>query len=518
MGRIEPRERARNGNVTQGAGRALGFIFALAFGVIVVGCAVRKADTDPLSDKLQKTLPGALSLTLGVPVSFNDPPSLVRVGDGFDIGLGDVRTQLGSTASGAEIMFDPITGHVTPGADGYSLSLTMPEGFTLRSQGQEVGRGKIKGGTLDARWSDATAWFSHFDLRMDGVSVVSSGAEPPANGAIGAIRWNVEVTPDLRTLKRSRSAEAGELHIAGPGDKQVDLGWKSASSSDEFHISNPVSSAEQKQVAERLGSFAKLVLDRPLEPSTVSGVLLPVLDTLLKLRTSDDPAGSGHSEATITGLHVAGPGGVKVAFDEVRTLSDVGGKTANSLEGVGKLSMEGFSISGVPQEVAGYLPSELHLDFSLSALPVYDLLQQLSRSVHSQLDSGKPLKEMDLAPFKAPLTKAQTGFALERLQLEAPAFGLSGAASAHLDEKARHGFVGDGTFTIRGLDEMVAALTKAEDSNPKIKDIMPIFSLLMTLGRQATVGGLPVRQFDLKAGSDGALIVNNLDFAQLVQP
>ncbi|WP_445681015.1 DUF2125 domain-containing protein [Radicibacter daui] len=518
MGRIAPWVMAGNGNVTNAAGRTAGFILALALGALVAGCAVHNPETDPLGDKLQKTLPGALSLTLGVPVSFNDPPSLVRVGDGFDVGLGDVRVQLGTTAIEAEIMFDPITGHVTPEADGYNLSLKMPEGFTLRSRGEEVGRGKIKGGVLGAHWSDATAWFSHFDLQLDGATVVSSGDEPPANGAIGAIRWNVEVSPDLRTLTRSRSAEAGELHIAGPEDKRVDLGWQSAGSNDEFHIPTPISLEEQKHVAETLGSFAKLVLTRPMDPATVSGALLPVLDTLLRLRIGDDPAGSGHSEAAITGLHVEGPGGIRVSFGAVRAVSDVSGKTINSLAGEGKLVMEGFSVSGVPQEVAGYLPSELHLDFSLSALPMYDLLQQLSRSTHGQLESGRPLKDMDLTPFKAPLSKAQTGLALERVQVEAPAVGLNGSASAHLDADARHGFVGDGTFTIRGLDEMVAALTKAADSDPKIKDIMPIFSLLMTLGKQTTVGGLPARQFDLSARADGALIVNNLDLGQLVQP
>jgi hypothetical protein len=208
----------------------------------------------------------------------------------------------------------------------------------------------------------------------------------------------------------------------------------------------------------------------------------------------------------------------QINFDELSYLNDVDGETNNHLAVDGKIDMQGFSLGWVPPNVAPYLPSEVHLDFSLSALPAYDLLQQLSLSTHSQLESGKPLKDMDLVPFRAPFMKSQTGVTLEHFSVETPALDLDGAGAAHLDANAKRGFVGEGSFTIRGIDETVAALTKAAEGNPKTKNIMPVFSLLMTLGKSATVNGVLVRKFDLKAGADGTLIVNDLDFGQLVQP
>jgi hypothetical protein len=45
-------------------------------------------------------------------------------------------------------------------------------------------------------------------------------------------------------------------------------------------------------------------MSRTMDKETVSGVLLPLLDLMLKLRSGDDPAGKGQSRSAIAGLKV----------------------------------------------------------------------------------------------------------------------------------------------------------------------------------------------------------------------
>ncbi len=473
-------------------------------------------DADTMRDALQKNLPGALSLTLGVPLRFVESPSLIPAGDGFDVGLADVRAEIGTDASRVEVGFDPITGHLTPGKDGYILDLTLPKDFTLLSGGDVLGHGQIKGGSLSLHWSAASAFISRLDLKLGGVALAASRTLPAVAGTIGPVSLSVDAAADLRSVKRTRSAGPGDLRISGRDGKQLGLGWQSIDASDDYRIDKPLAQEEQKHIGELMNYFSDPLMSRTMDKETVSGVLLPLLDLMLKLRSGNDPAGAGHSQNTIAGLKVEGPDGLRLNVSRLASASNVDGKTLNRLGALVKLAAEGVSLAGAPAELSPYVPSQLHLDFSVSPVPAYDLMQQLSRSLHAQVKSGAPLKDMDPAPFLDPLMKAETGITVDRLQGEAPALGISGAGSADLNEAAPHGVLGGGTLTIRGLDEAVAALSKAADRDPRMAKLVPAVSIIAAVGKQTTVGGKPARQYDLKASPDGALTINGVDLGVLM--
>jgi hypothetical protein len=498
------------------ARRVCGFCLLAALALLVPAGAAHALDADTMRDALQKNLPGALSLTLGVPLRFVEAPSLIPAGDGFDVGLADVRAEIGTDASRVEVGFDPITGHLTPGKDGYILDLVLPKDFTLLSGSDVLGHGQLKGGTLSLHWSAASAFISRLDLKLDGVAVAANRTLPAVAGTIGPVALHVDAAADLGTVQRSRSVGAGTLRFSGRDGKSLGLGWQSIEASDDYRIDKPLAREEQKHIGELMNYFSDPLMSRTMDKETVSGVLLPLLDLMLKLRSGDDPAGKGQSRSAIAGLKVEGPEGMHLNVAHLSSASDVDGKTLNRMGAVMKLAAEGVSLAGAPAELAPYVPSQLHLDFNVSPLPVYDLLRQLSRSLHAQIKSGAPLKDMDPAPFLDPMTKARTGITVDRLQGEAPALGISGAGSADLDETAPHGVLGGGTLTIRGLDEAAAALARAADHDPRLAKLVPAVSIIAAVGKQTTVGGKPARQYDLKASPDGALTINGVDLGVLM--
>lgn len=504
------------GKGVRAARRACGLGLLAALICALPAGAAHAIDADTMRDALQKNLPGALSLTLGVPLRFVESPSLIPTGDGFDVGLADVRAEIGTDASRVEVGFDPITGHLTPGKDGYILDLVLPKDFTLLSGSDVLGHGQIKGGTLSLHWSAATAFISRLDLKLGGVAVAANRTLPAVTGTIGAVAMNIDAAADLRSVKRARSVGPGDLRISGRDGKTLGFGWQSIDASDDYRIDKPLAPEEQRHIGELMNYFSDPLMSRTMDKETVSSVVLPLLDLMLKLRSGNDPAGAGHSQSAIAGLKVEGPEGLRFNVSRLSSDSEFDGKTLNRLGAVAKLAAEGVSLVGAPAELAPYVPSRLNLDFSVSPLPAYDLMQQLSRSLHAQVESGAPLKDMDPAPFLDPLMKAGTGMTINRLQGEAPALGISGAGSADLNETAPHGVLGGGTLTIRGLDEAVAALSKAADRDPRMAKLVPAISIIAAVGKQTTVSGKPARQYDLKASPDGALTINGVDLGVLM--
>lgn len=220
-------------------------------------------------------------------------------------------------------------------------------------------------------------------------------------------------------------------------------------------------------------------------------------------------------------------------INTVKSLFDLQGIRTDKGNVAFNIGMAGLTMSNMaPAEIAGYVPSDLNVEFYLDSLPMRDLSKTVSGLLSTLIDTmeqseaavaagGRPVaKSMERSQIMAAamavpqmLTAAGSSLSIRNTYLKAPDLDSKLDGNFTANAAAKFMAVGSLTLVLKGLDELV--IKTQENKSQLAQKALGGLSMLQMMGKADTEGGKSTRTYKLEVTPEGKVTLNGSDFSSM---
>jgi hypothetical protein len=179
----------------------------------------------------------------------------------------------------------------------------------------------------------------------------------------------------------------------------------------------------------------------------------------------------------------------------------LGGKLANMRTEASSMgwntTIQGFTASN--PDMAKFMPAIIQFKGSASGIPL-----------------GTMLKSGDSKSQLASVTKNNSAIHLDRLVIDAPAYGLDATGEVNSVQSA---ITGNMKMSLRGVNDLLTWINTPSNEQKSVAAFIPpaflgVLSMIQMTGKPATdEQGRAVLTYDLQYGADGKLMLNGNDLS-----
>jgi hypothetical protein len=218
--------------------------------------------------------------------------------------------------------------------------------------------------------------------------------------------------------------------------------------------------------------------------------------------------GAGRIEMTAEGVDFTEAGGESVALGRMSYSVGVDGR-----EELGSVSL-GFAMSDFAPAIEGWpdsmKPDNVEIAIEAARLPLRELFALVSDPSALTPEGQALLGQLAMML----MMQAGPELRLTSLDVSAPAVGMDGEARVALTPAMAP--EGGGRFTVRGLAEMIAELSRNPLTQAEAAEMVPLFLMVQGLGKPDP-NDPAVLVYEVEIGPNMSILVNGLDLSSLPQ-
>ena len=394
--------------------------------------------------------------------------------------------------------------------DRYHVDVTLPNRMSFREPGGEVAA-LITIGTqrFEGVWVPAFETFIEADAAYQDIWLTVPGSQPMMTLSELTMRVAVEENtpgswsgPSVTKLSQLRFEvpESGERFGLG-----------------EFEVRAYVD-------AMRLGDWSRFmreVTGMIEQLQAQAGTAEPDPAALLALLTDMPRLFSGvWSDMTISNVTAEDASGARVfAMDRMTTYFGLNGIDQSRASAQFRYTHSGLDVAALEGVTKQVVPGDVTLEIEAVDLPTQALWESIIEVIKSSAEMPPELIQMMLLQrvYEA-VFAASSGLNITKLNLDAPGIDITGTGGIKADGESMHGVTGQFDVTVRGIDNMVAAMSDAPEDDNAMEMAMAL-SMMQALGApEPDEDGVSVRRYLLTIGADGQVLLNGNDLMAMLGP